>query len=338
MKTVVLRADGGPTLGMGHVRRCLSLAAALRDGGAHVVFVVNRACRLPELSTPAVDLVEVADDEINDLEATRRELRAHGAAALVADSYAIGAAALRDVDAPTTVIVDGPPSAALPVALVTDSAIDARSERWPSHPGTQLLLGPDYVLLRPGLVASSRPRTFGDIERVLVTTGGTDPRECCARFVAVALATWPDAVADVIVGPYFTEQATAALRRLAAADRRVVMHAGTCDIATLMRGADIAVSAGGQTLYELAATGTPTVGVSLARNQQPNLSGFAARGALVWAGDVADGDLDRRIAAALRECASVDVRAAMSAAGRSLVDGRGAERVAAAVLTLEAVA
>jgi spore coat polysaccharide biosynthesis predicted glycosyltransferase SpsG len=103
----------------------------------------------------------------------------------------------------------------------------------------------------------------------------------------------------------------------------------------LMLKADIAVSGGGQTLYELAATATPTVAVRMAGNQTRNVSGLQASGVLAWAGDVQDGDLESRVRTRVRRLAeNPQERAAMAAAGRSLVDGRGAERVAAAVLNL----
>ncbi len=39
----------------------------------------------------------------------------------------------------------------------------------------------------------------------------------------------------------------------------------------VMLSSDVAISAGGQTLYELARTGTPTVAVSVADNQKKNV-------------------------------------------------------------------
>ena len=321
---------------MGHLRRCLSLAAALMHAGARVVFIVNRAGHLAELFPPGLDVVEVDDDEINSLVATRQALQASSAAALVTDSYAVSAEPLMDMGVPTATIVDGVPAQPLPVALVTDSAIDAASYAWPSSDGTQLLLGPAYVLLRP-MFAEARPRRIaGDVRKVLVTTGGADHARCCGRFIAAARDAYPAATIDVIVGPYFTSEAAAAVHRLSATDRRIVVHRRAVDMVGLLRDADVAVTGGGQTLYELAATGTPTVAISLAANQHANLRGFAARGALVWAGDAGDVDLEARIAAALRQLAPADVRSAMSAAGQTLVDGRGASRIATAVLNLAA--
>jgi len=96
---------------------------------------------------------------------------------------------------------------------------------------------------------------------------------------------------------------------------------------------DVAIAGGGQTTYELAATGTPAVAIRLADNQSGNLQGLSAKDALEWVGDVQDGDTESRVIGTLRNLAEhADKRARMSQAGRALVDGGGADRVAQAVL------
>jgi spore coat polysaccharide biosynthesis predicted glycosyltransferase SpsG len=113
----------------------------------------------------------------------------------------------------------------------------------------------------------------------------------------------------------------------------VVIHRDPPDVRGLMLGADVALCAGGQTTYELAATGTPAIAVQVAANQAGNLRGLEAAGALVWAGSVEDADLGDRVMAALAALAGDGARrAAMSRAGRALVDGKGIERVAEALL------
>ena len=54
----VFRCDGSPKLGMGHVRRCLSLAAALRSRGGTVCFVMS------DVSAPLITTVRDGGFEI----------------------------------------------------------------------------------------------------------------------------------------------------------------------------------------------------------------------------------------------------------------------------------
>jgi spore coat polysaccharide biosynthesis predicted glycosyltransferase SpsG len=89
-----------------------------------------------------------------------------------------------------------------------------------------------------------------------------------------------------------------------------------------MREVDLAVCGGGVTLYECLAAGAPVVGACLAENQRHNLETLHRAGAIVHA----VGALETALSAVARDAGQ---RAAMRAMGRRIVDGRGAERVAA---------
>ena len=99
-----------------------------------------------------------------------------------------------------------------------------------------------------------------------------------------------------------------------------------------MLQADLAVSAAGQTLYELAHVGCPVVAVRMAENQEGQMRAFAAAGTLLPGGSVEkDADFSGVRATVGRLLADPAARAAMSAAGRRMVDGGGARRVAEAI-------
>jgi spore coat polysaccharide biosynthesis predicted glycosyltransferase SpsG len=107
----------------------------------------------------------------------------------------------------------------------------------------------------------------------------------------------------------------------------------------LMLEADLAISGGGQTTFELAATGVPTVAIRMAKNQTLTLETLAEAGALVRGGDAEDPALAASVTAALETLLEDgDRRAAMSRRAREAVDGRGVLRVASEVRALGAAA
>lgn len=63
------------------------------------------------------------------------------------------------------------------------------------------------------------------------------------------------------------------------------------NIDVYMRNADIAISAGGTTLYELCACGTPTICYSFADNQLDNVKRFSSDDIMIYAGDVRSGNV-----------------------------------------------
>ena len=138
--------------------------------------------------------------------------------------------------------------------------------------------------------------------------------------------TLPEADVDVVIGPLYKNSKDVEIA--ASRSKRVHLHPDP-DIGSLIRACDIAVSGGGQTTYELAATGTPAVAIRVAQNQTLNLRGLSGARTLIWAGDAADKELGGKVVRSLSELAnSSSLRNELGTNGRNLVDGRGAIRVA----------
>jgi len=134
----------------------------------------------------------------------------------------------------------------------------------------------------------------------------------------------------VAAGPFAGEAAADAIE-----DARVVVHRGVTALRPLMLAADVAVSGAGMTLYELAATATPTVSVTMAPNQRPNAVAFERAGAALAAGSADHPDLCATVAKHLGALAAdVALREKLGAAGRGLVDGQGASRVARELVSM----
>jgi spore coat polysaccharide biosynthesis predicted glycosyltransferase SpsG len=99
-------------------------------------------------------------------------------------------------------------------------------------------------------------------------------------------------------------------------------------MAGVLAAADLAVTAGGQTMLEAAALGIPTIAVPVAANQESQTKALADAGAvrLATVGD------------ALNEVGNLAedalARRTLSEAARAAVDGKGARRVAGEVASL----
>ena len=94
----------------------------------------------------------------------------------------------------------------------------------------------------------------------------------------------------------------------------------------VMLDSDIAISAGGQTLYELARVGVPTIAISVADNQLGSIRGWQKTGFIEYAGWWED-DFGIRAKNILSQVKDPYIRRVKSEIGRKLVDGKGAKRV-----------
>jgi len=333
---IVFRTNANETVGLGHLRRCMTLAEALQKEGADIHFIVNRE-GFPDawLRKYGWNSVGVEENDAGTLEQTLAHARLWDAQILVIDSYAIRGECLGAVRKPQVAVIDDLADRPLPVALVVNGSVNARALKYQTSTGTRVLLGPDYILLRNEF-ADEPARTFAtEIRRVLIMLGGADRDGLSAKMVAWTREALGSTVSlEVIVGPLFSERVVSDLERMTEQDTALEIGQDPHTIRDAMLKCDVALTAGGQTTYELAATGTPTVAIRMADNQTGNLTGLSDTGFLSWAGDVSDQDLAAKVTSSLSGLSDKARREAMSRAGRALVDGKGAKRVAQAVLEM----
>lgn len=323
---IAIRTDGDAAVGLGHVQRCLALGTELAPswevrfllrGSQEVAALVRREGFRCELVAGTFD-------------ATLPGAGAAGTRALVVDSYA---ATPRDYAAARArvgflVAIDDGGHYPLPADLVINPAPGAAAPVG-GH-GAHYLLGPRFALLRREFAAPVSRQVRDQVQRVLLILGGATPAPLTAALARVARRALPEAAVDLVVGPAGDGPSLVAAK-LAGLDG-VTLHAVPESVRALMLEADLAITGGGVTLFELAATGTPAVGVELAPNQGPNLKGMAEAGTLVVAGKSGDSGLEASMAAALTALAAdAERRRAVSRRGLELVDGGGAARVAEAI-------
>jgi spore coat polysaccharide biosynthesis predicted glycosyltransferase SpsG len=135
------------------------------------------------------------------------------------------------------------------------------------------------------------------------------------------------------VGPFGDRAALAAAARACRRDVRLHVEPSAAEMRDLALEADLAVSAGGGTLYELAWAGCPTVAFELAPNQAPNVRALGRAGVAVSAGAAGAADFLARVTEEVTGLLqSPSHRRALGDAGRALVDGRGAIRIAESLL------
>ncbi len=121
------------------------------------------------------------------------------------------------------------------------------------------------------------------------------------------------------------------LRELEGRHSNVSVYCNVADMSRLMRESDIAVSAGGSTMYELSAVGVPIVCFSFVDNQERIVRGFVEKGLVPFGGDyLAQGGamLEEAVSHIERLAADFGLRQSYSERLRRVVDGQGAMRIA----------
>jgi UDP-2,4-diacetamido-2,4,6-trideoxy-beta-L-altropyranose hydrolase len=316
----LLAADCGRGVGLGHLERMLALADALRPD-------VSVSLVLPE-GDPALRR-RVEDRGHHMIEAPgEAPIRVEALVAstqpidiLVLDGYVFDAdlqSRLRE-HAPLIVVDD------LGLPADCDLAVNPSpgGERLRPDGATAFLGGAAYALIRAAFVEARETvsRSGRASRTVLVSTGATDLDGIAGRVSAELLES--DAAVEVlkVVGPD--------AQGVAGSDQpRLHLLAAPASLAEVLARATVYVGAAGTTAVQAACVGIPAVINDAVANQSAQAAALAGAGCAVV---VDSDDLAPQCLKLLDDPARCD---AMSGRGRSLIDGRGALRVADAVRRL----
>jgi len=293
---LLFRTDASLTIGTGHVMRCLALAQAWQDAGGRALFAMAEAtptiqARLTAESCQIFPFAPLTAGTVDDSLETVTLAREQQATWIVVDGYQFGAdyqLALKLAGFKVLFLDDYGHARYYSADLVLDQNVGA-SEALYIHreTPTRLLLGPRYCLLRrefaPWRDWKRKVSSVG--RRVLVMMGGSDPGNLTARVMdALKLVRCTDMEVTVVVGgsnPHFTM-----LRKAAAqSGRKITIKRDVSNVAELMAGADVAVSAAGSTCWELCLLGLPALLVDVADNQTVLAREMNKRGCAIHVGD-----------------------------------------------------
>jgi len=316
----LLVPDCGPGVGLGHLERMLALADALSpDPTATVVVPAGDAALRRRVTERGHDAAEADGDAV----ARALTIAAHMTAdVIVLDGYGFGVATQERIRerAPLVVVDDlGHPTAC-------DIAVNPSpgGESKPPDGAGAFLGGAAYALLSPAVVtarAANAGRQPGDGRSVLVTTGAMDPQQLTPRVVEELLARDPVVEVVAIVGP---EMDARALRE----DLRLHVLVEPPTLADAMAAATVYAGAAGTSAVQAACIGVPAVISVVAANQRDQATALAAAGCAVVANPEEVATVCLRLLDDAPRCTR------MRRAGRELVDGDGAARVADSIRRL----
>ncbi|MCJ2136348.1 UDP-2,4-diacetamido-2,4,6-trideoxy-beta-L-altropyranose hydrolase [Methylobacterium sp. J-026] len=312
--------------------RCLCLADRLVARGHEALFLTRPAegDLIAEIEARGFSAIRLpgAASEVEDADRCLALTAGGRVDWVVVDHYDLGAAweARMRTGARALLAIDD-----LGRAHATDLILDQNLAN-PLHEGYRgfagrALLGPGYALIRPGfgtLRAASLGRRTGRIGRILVSMGGTDPVDYTPTALrGLQALDRSDLMVDVVIGRNTRNRETveALCRTLPGA----TLHVQRADMETLIAAADLAIGAGGTSVWERCVLGCPALIVSLAPNQVALAQGVADAGAALDLGWHAEAGGDR-IAETLRRL-SPDTVMRMSDRAADICNGSGADHV-----------
>ena len=297
---IVFRTDASIEIGTGHVMRCLTLAGSLVNQGAQVRFL----CRAHEGNL--IELIKskgftvytlpytagsndlpfklkggpaheswLGSDWESDAEQCR-EVLSGPIDWIIVDHYALDhrwESAMRNT-CYKIMCIDDLADRVHNCDLLLDQSLGRTEDNYCDLviPKTRLLLGSQYILLRPEFAQwrdfNLAHRQHPELRHILVTMGGVD-RDNVTGAVLRALAQCRLALLEqitVILGPHspWRDNIYDLAERMEVPTKIML---DVPNMAELMTSCDLAIGAGGTTTWERCSLGVPSVSIVLADNQ-----------------------------------------------------------------------
>jgi len=319
---IAIRADAGPTIGFGHVMRCITLGTALVQRGHEVTLATTSPVpslqeRCDRFGIDTVPLDPTGDDAT--------ALRALQPDLVIVDGYHLGevAASLHDNGLLWMAVDDNRELPLREAAAVLNHNLFANRELYPELTAGRVWTGSQYALLRGDLTAlSCRDTQPESAQNVLLSMGGADPLEL-SKGLALGIAEKPGTIVRVASN---TGRSTHQELESLVAKHNAIEFA-TPDLIASFDLSDIAVIGAGTTLWETAYLGIPTIALITAENQQDGALS-AGQAGIATVLDAREAAPDEIIAAVRGLAADRATRENMMTRGRQLFDGEGPGRVA----------
>lgn len=321
MKVCIL-TEGGKNAGLGHITRCISIYQAFEKIGIRPELIVNG-------DETVHDFVKGRNCKIFDWLNERESLFAlvRDADIVFVDSY------LADYDlyekisdiAGTGVYFDDNIRMEYPRGFVINGAILAERMPYLAKKDVIYLLGTKYTPLRKEFWDVPVRTTCDNVEVIMITFGGEDIGYLTPKVLEFLNENYSKFVKNVIIGSAF--QNAKEIDDLKDKKTNLIYSPDAEKMKRIMIESDLAISAGGQTLYELLRTGTPTIGICIVDNQEMGMKNCKRVGCLEYLGWYDQKHLLDRLKRAISKLLVVNERRKRSRIGRKYLDGKGPSRV-----------
>lgn len=296
--------EGGKNIGFGHITRCLALSEGLSDKNIKSEFIVRGDTSVTPL------LKEVKHSNFDWIKGQERVFwKIKEADFVIIDSYKADRKfydAVSLLKKGNLLMIDDYKRMNYPPGIVVNPSIYGEKLKYPKRRGVKYLLGKKYVILRKEFWNVPDKKINAEIKDIMITFGGS-------------------------ASPLFIKKIQSFLKSQIDAKVHIVnpskQRLSAKNMLNLMLKSDLYISGGGQTTYELARVGVPTIGVCFADNQIFNLKYWAKKGFIKYAGWYDDKNLNLKLAKNLSKLSDFETRSKIHALCKKNIDELGVKRV-----------
>jgi len=326
MKTLLFRADGKKSLGMGHIIRCLGLADALRRERPEleIFFLTKYEEGKSVIEENGYQIILVAEDGFDEIKGLAQK-----DALLITDFFDTDNSYISKIKKETGLKIISIDNNTTLKEIDSDIVINANvinEKETKVIDSTQYFLGINYMILRKEFEKERREKKIHDkVSSILVMSGGADDPGLTLTAVKALQDVSRDVEITVVLGPGFAYQDQLD-DILSESKREFNVIQNPDNLVEIIKKTDMAVTAAGIAMWEFAALGVPSIVVPLAEHQADAAKAFENAGSVINIG-YSPQNITVIYEATIKLMRDKTLRKQLSKKGQQLVDGKGLERV-----------
>ena len=278
MRKITIITEGGELFGFGHITRCLSIANRFLNYDFSVKFLIDGDDTL-------LSILKDIKYEIFNWSTQEQQLfeELKSSTIILIDSIEIKDELILKIQSLGALIIyidDERRRNILDSGVVIDWTVlsEKKDYFFPQKEGVKYLLGSKYASLRKDFNNVEKNQIKEKIECIMVTFGGADVRNLTPKILELLTEKFPNIEKNIVVGAGFKN--IAEIEKFKDLKTNLIFNADTSQMIGLMQNNDIAIASGGQTLYELALVGTPTIAILLVENAKDDTLGWGEVGSV----------------------------------------------------------
>lgn len=275
---IIIRADGGKGIGMGHLMRTSVLAKELLKT-QEVFYICDWNYK------EGKDFLESQGFNVILSENPLETLLLYSADCILTDSYRINDYYIHKVRDKFNFVgyIDDNILLKYEADFIINQNFGAEKLDYSQCIVKDLLLGTQYLLLREEFRKEIDHRPIQQVQHILLTVGGSDLYNYAGKLLNFIYDL--PFIFHVVIGPIFPykEQLIKAYR-----NTKNVIFESEPKMSELIKKCDLAISSCGSTLYELGVMGIPIMGYVLADNQQEGAIRMSKAGLIEYIGTIDD--------------------------------------------------
>lgn len=320
---VCILTEGGKEFGYGHVTRCSSIYQAFEYYNIFPKFIVKGDNSVKSILS---EINFEIKDWLNDFSLFSDEK------IIIIDSY------LADLDfytklsekVPLVVYIDDNNRLNYPKGIVVNGTLNTSEIGYVKRENISYLLGNEFIPLRKEFWNIPKLKINDSVENFLITMGGNDLRNLTPKILDLLNNNFPRVSKKVIITDSFNN--ISEIENLQNDNIELFYSLKSNEIINIMSNVDLAISSSGQTLYELACIGVPTVSIGIIDNQKNNILNWIDQGFIEYAGCWNDEKLMNNILEKINILQDKDIRFDKKLLGIQAVSGKGSLNIVKNIL------